>query len=83
MFIFIVADQVSAGDKDIVGVMIESHINEGNQKLSIGVTKVEELKYGVSVTDACIDFAETEVVLRNLAKAVKERRKVTSNGVKH
>ncbi len=36
----------------------------------------EALKYGVSITDACIDWAETETVLDNLAEAVKQRRKV-------
>lgn len=39
------------------------------------------LKYGVSITDACIDWAETEKVLENLANAVKQRRKVASGNV--
>ena len=49
-----------------MGVMIESHLHEGNQKLAPG----EELAYGKSITDACIGWDETEIVLRRLAAAV-------------
>lgn len=52
--------------------MIESNINEGNQKVPLSGPK--DLKYGVSITDACIDWASTETVLRALAKAVESRR---------
>jgi len=55
-------------------VMIESHINEGAQKLKPGQTDVSALKYGVSVTDACMDFETTKVQLKNLASAVRARR---------
>ncbi|KAJ3209300.1 hypothetical protein HK099_008528 [Clydaea vesicula] len=54
----------------IMGVMIESNINEGNQKLGDG----KNLKYGVSVTDSCINFEDTIVVLEMLANAVEGRR---------
>lgn len=45
-----ISDQISAGDNHIVGVIIESHINAGRQDIELG----NELKYDVSITDACI-----------------------------
>lgn len=56
-----VLDQVLAGSRDIMGAMVESHLNAGNQKLGHGT---EGLAYGVSVTDACIDWETTERMLR-------------------
>jgi len=74
----IVADdictQLKAGNKRIRGVMIESHLFEGNQKLDPGKTFVKNLKYGVSVTDGCINFEATLGVLSGLADAVAARR---------
>ncbi len=55
------ADQISNGNKSIIGFMIESHLNFGKQ--SIPEDK-SELKYGVSVTDECLDFESTERILR-------------------
>ncbi len=55
-----VIDQICAGNKSIVGIMLESNINAGNQSSDLAK---EELAYGVSVTDACIDFATTEKLL--------------------
>lgn len=49
------------GNEHIIGVMLESNLNEGNQPIPIDLT---ELKYGVSVTDGCIDWACTEGLLR-------------------
>ena len=49
--------------------MIESHLNEGNQK----VGPLSSLKYGVSITDSCIGWNDTEELLRALAKSVKIR----------
>lgn len=69
-----IAEQVSKGSKSISGLMIESNINEGKQSLEIGKTDVASLKYGISVTDACIDMATTKDVLAGLAKAVQARR---------
>ena len=63
-----ICDQIASGNKDIIGVMIESHLKEGNQKIS------ENMEYGKSITDACISWSETEIVLENLSGAVKERR---------
>ncbi|MBO0615158.1 MAG: 3-deoxy-7-phosphoheptulonate synthase AroG [Pseudomonadota bacterium] len=68
-----VAEQLAAGSKAITGVMIESNLVEGNQKAD-GKQR-EELVYGQSITDACINFDTTEAVLRQLAEAVKARRK--------
>ena len=56
------------GNKDIIGVMIESHLKEGNQKIS------ENMEYGKSITDACINWEETKKLLNDLAQAVKARR---------
>jgi 3-deoxy-7-phosphoheptulonate synthase len=67
-----IADQVAQGENALVGVMIESHLNEGKQNVPDDGPCA--LKYGVSITDACIDWKETESVLNNLASAVKVRR---------
>lgn len=69
------AAQMSKGESAIMGVMIESNIGEGNQK--VPKEGKEGLQYGVSITDACIGWEDTESVLATLADAVKERRKVT------
>ena len=68
-----VARQVAGGERRIVGVMIESHLEEGRQDLLRGVP----LQHGVSITDACIGFAQTVPVLRGLASAVRARRDVS------
>ncbi|MGD9773368.1 3-deoxy-7-phosphoheptulonate synthase [Diaphorobacter sp.] len=65
-----VAAQIAAGDARITGVMIESHLNEGRQDIVDG----QPLAHGVSVTDACISFAQTVPVLQQLAQAVRQRR---------
>lgn len=67
-----VAGQIAAGNRSIAGVMIESHLVEGNQKAD--GKKPEELVYGQSITDACINFETTEKVLEQLAEAVEKRR---------
>lgn len=69
-----VAKQIENGETAISGVMIESNLNAGKQTLKPGVTHPSQLKYGVSVTDACIDIDTTATVLRNLARAVRARR---------
>ena len=66
-----VAQQVAAGARDIFGVMLESHLVEGNQKQQAG----SELVYGQSITDACIGWDDTAAVLEELAAAVATRRK--------
>lgn len=69
-----IADQVSAGEDAIVGVMIESHLVEGKQ--NVPDEGACALAYGVSITDGCINWKDTELVLENLANAVKKRRQV-------
>ena len=61
-----VAEQISVGNKSIRGVMLESNLNPGNQK----VDSSQELQYGVSITDACIGWEETESLLRGFHKAL-------------
>ena len=65
-----VAAQIAAGEARITGVMIESHLQEGRQDIEEG----QVLRHGVSVTDACISFAQTVPVLEHLAAAVRARR---------
>lgn len=76
-----IGDQIRDGETGIVGVMIESNINEGNQK--VPAEGPSGLKKGVSITDACIDWESTVTVLQDLASAVAERRskKSKTNGV--
>ncbi len=66
-----VATQIAAGNSNIKGVMIESHLNEGRQNNTPGVP----LKYGVSITDACLSWQDTAPLLATLAQAVQARRK--------
>jgi len=49
-----IAAQISSGEEAIMGVMIESHINEGSQK--VGLEGKAGLKYAVSITDSCIGW---------------------------
>lgn len=67
-----VCDQVSKGDKSIVGVMIESHLREGAQK--IPKEGKAGLEYGVSITDACVHWEDTKSMLAALSQAVEARR---------
>tara|TARA_B100001250_G_C19799396_1_gene790272 strand:- start:660 stop:1733 length:1074 start_codon:yes stop_codon:yes gene_type:complete len=66
-----VSTQLAAGTSDIAAVMVESNLEEGNQKLT---DDLSSLKYGQSVTDACVDWSDTETVLEELAKGVRARR---------
>ncbi|MBV1878409.1 MAG: 3-deoxy-7-phosphoheptulonate synthase [Pseudomonadales bacterium] len=63
-----VADQIVAGNQSIIGLMIESNINAGNQKIPADRSK---LAYGVSVTDACIDWQTTERLIREMRDKIK------------
>lgn len=67
-----VANQILEGNTSIVGAMIESHLNAGNQKLS---NDLDELAYGVSVTDACVDWNTTEASLLAMADKLRETLK--------
>ncbi|ETV95051.1 3-deoxy-7-phosphoheptulonate synthase [Aphanomyces invadans] len=65
-----VGAQVANGDDRVIGVMIESNLVEGAQKLTPGVP----LEYGKSITDACIGWDDTVSVLEALAQSVRDRR---------
>ena len=65
-----ISQQISAGSQSLFGVMIESHLVEGNQKVVEG----HELTYGQSITDACIGWQDTEAVMEQLSQAVLARR---------
>lgn len=64
--------QITEGNQSIVGLMIESHLNEGNQNIS---ANIDELQYGVSVTDGCVNWETTEKMLRDAHQLLKEYRK--------
>jgi 3-deoxy-7-phosphoheptulonate synthase len=67
-----VAGQIARGDSRIMGVMIESHLQEGRQDLESG----EAINYGQSITDACLGWDDSVPVLEQLAEAVRSRRSV-------
>ncbi|MDH5764918.1 MAG: 3-deoxy-7-phosphoheptulonate synthase [Gammaproteobacteria bacterium] len=56
--------QILNGNQSIIGLMLESHINEGSQSSELAV---KDMQYGVSITDACINWETTENLLRELA----------------
>jgi 3-deoxy-7-phosphoheptulonate synthase len=66
-----IAAQIAAGERRVVGTMVESHLVEGRQELAPG----KSLQYGQSITDACLGWKDSLDVLETLAGAVKERRK--------
>ena len=63
-----ITQQINAGNDSIVGLMIESNINWGNQSIP---DNLSDLQYGVSVTDACIDWDTTQTSMRELASQLK------------
>jgi 3-deoxy-7-phosphoheptulonate synthase len=69
--------QLAAGTRCIFGVMVESHLHAGAQKFSPGKDDPAKLEYGKSITDACIGWEDSVEVLRELAAAVKARRRHT------
>jgi len=64
-----VAKQIAGGNRNVFGVMLESNLVEGAQKLTNG----QALTYGQSITDACMDWNTTEELLGDLAEAVRSR----------
>ena len=64
-----IATQIQAGEKRITGVMIESNLEEGNQKAD----DLSNLTYGKSITDACINWPDTKDCLYRLAESVRLR----------
>ncbi|KAI6120281.1 3-deoxy-7-phosphoheptulonate synthase [Pisolithus croceorrhizus] len=67
-----ICQQLAAGDRNITGVMVESHINAGRQ--DVPAEGPSGLKHGVSITDACVDWETTVAMLDRLNEAVGQRR---------
>ncbi len=67
-----VSKQINAGNKSIIGIMVESNLFHGNQSIPKDLSL---LKYGVSVTDECIGWDETEKVLREFSASIKDALK--------
>lgn len=65
-----VSQQIAAGERRIMGVMVESHLKEGRQDVTPG----EPLVYGQSITDACVGWETSKEMLYTLADAVEQRR---------
>lgn len=62
--------QIVNGNRSIVGLMLESNLNAGNQSAEQPVC---DMKYGVSITDACIDWQTTEQLLRKISDELKKK----------
>ena len=71
-----IASQISAGSKQVFGVMIESHIEAGAQKFTPGKDNISQLQYGKSITDACLGWDDSVASLEVLSQAVAARRKL-------
>jgi 3-deoxy-7-phosphoheptulonate synthase len=73
-----IAQQIRNGARHVMGVMIESHLVEGNQPIDLpevmpeGKSALDYLTYGQSVTDACVNFSDTETMLQSLAQSLQE-----------
>jgi len=62
-------NQIIEGNKSIVGLMVESHLEFGNQ----GIPKnLDDLVYGQSVTDGCISWSQTEEAILKMHKKLKD-----------
>jgi 3-deoxy-7-phosphoheptulonate synthase len=72
-----VGSQIREGDRNLLGVMIESNLVGGRQELS---TTGQSLTYGQSITDGCIDFVSTERMLEGFARDVGLCRPLAANG---
>ncbi|HEY1089583.1 MAG TPA: 3-deoxy-7-phosphoheptulonate synthase [Burkholderiaceae bacterium] len=66
--------QIAGGSRQIFGVMVESHLQDGAQKFSPGKDDPAQLEYGKSITDACLGWDASAAVLETLSQAVKTRR---------
>ncbi|MEH6616962.1 MAG: 3-deoxy-7-phosphoheptulonate synthase [Porticoccus sp.] len=64
-----VTNQIIEGNQSIVGIMVESNLKAGNQKIT---ENLDDLEYGVSITDACIDWETTEKSLRDMREKLKD-----------
>ncbi len=64
-------EQIKAGNRSIIGLMLESHLNEGSQSSE---QPRSDMHYGVSVTDACISWESTETLLRSVHQELSAAR---------
>ncbi len=64
-----IANQILEGNQSIVGLMVESHLKFGNQKIP---ANLDDLAYGVSITDGCISWETTEESIRDMASKLRE-----------
>lgn len=64
-----VTNQILEGNTSIIGIMVESNLKAGNQKIT---ANLDDLEYGVSITDACIDWKTTENALRDMREKLKD-----------
>ncbi|MEQ9880196.1 3-deoxy-7-phosphoheptulonate synthase [Pectobacterium aroidearum] len=64
-------EQIKAGNRSIIGLMLESHLNEGSQSSE---QPRSDMRYGVSVTDACISWESTEALLRSVHQELSAAR---------
>ena len=69
-----IARQISQGERGIAGVMVESHIEAGAQKFTPGQDDAAALRYGQSITDACLGWSDSQALLALLDEAVRARR---------
>ena len=69
-----IANQIAQGSTRIFGVMVESHLNAGAQKFTPGKDSVASLRYGQSITDACLGWDDSLGSLETLSQSVKARR---------
>ena len=63
-----VTAQIVGGNRSIIGLMLESHLHGGSQRIP---HRLDELRYGVSITDACIDWPTTEALLLEIAATLR------------
>lgn len=68
-----IVQQILDGNQSIVGIMIESHLYQGNQKIPDDLT---QLKYGVSITDKCLGWQKTEEIILSAYQSLNGDRKV-------
>jgi 3-deoxy-7-phosphoheptulonate synthase len=71
-----IAAQIATGSRSVFGVMVESHLEDGTQKFNPGKDNPQSLRYGQSITDACLGWDVSLDVLETLSKAVLQRRAV-------
>jgi 3-deoxy-7-phosphoheptulonate synthase len=69
-----IAAQIAGGSRSVFGVMVESHLEDGAQKFSPGKDKPQDLRYGQSITDACLGWNASTDVLEVLSQGVLARR---------